>query len=327
MPTPQEIDKVKSNLKNLIDLNSDLLVGGNYKIENAYALLTLNDDHDLGLQIGVNLMSGAFWVGSDYYGAILANFACGVISHYTSNTPPSLQGTTSNLLNRFLNTSNQFLLDLETFYENPEAYWDVVYSGNVINAFGTYSVSGKLSDLATIDVPDKTSVLYSQSLVKCEFGLDQQIWNELLKNFVITGYYPEYSYSAKNYSWNDMCNNASTYYLKYPAYWNYWYYQQNKGLFGGDHSCYVQTDYNIGIGYSFAHDGSLSNQACNYLFNDLFDGVPNPNMTQNAGLFPREFVFNNMPGIRKVSQFLGQENPNTLINRLKKLFKQFIWFK
>jgi hypothetical protein len=48
MPTAQEIDKVRSNLKNLIDLNSDLLIGGNYKIENAYALLTLNDNHDLG---------------------------------------------------------------------------------------------------------------------------------------------------------------------------------------------------------------------------------------------------------------------------------------
>lgn len=142
MPTLQEIEKVKSNLKNLMDLNSDLLVGGNYKIENAYALLTLNDDRDLGLQIGVNLISGAFWVGSDYYGAILANFACGVIAQYTSSTPPSLQGTTSNLLNRFLNTSNQFLQDLETFYGNPEAYWDTVYSGYVCTPFGTYPVSG-----------------------------------------------------------------------------------------------------------------------------------------------------------------------------------------
>lgn len=157
--------------------------------------------------------------------------------------------------------------------------------------------------------------------MKCEFGLDQQVWNELLKNFVITGYYPEIYYSAKNYSWNDMCSNASDFYLRYPAYWNYWYYRQDKGLFGADHSSYVQTDYNIGTGYSFAHDGSLSAQACNYLFNDLFDGVPNPNVTANAGLFAREFVFNSMPGIRKTSQFLSSQNPESLLNRIRKFLR------
>jgi hypothetical protein len=50
----------------------------------------------------------------------------------------------------------------------------------------------------------------------------------------------------------------------------------------------------------------LSNDACNYLFNDLYNGVPNPNVTFGGGLFAREFVFNNMPNIKKTSHTFNQ---------------------
>jgi len=46
--------------------------------------------------------------------------------------------------------------------------------------------------------------------------------------------------------------------------------------------------------------GGLSEDACNYLFCDLSDGVPNPSAV-NGGLFARTFVFNNMSGIKKTT--------------------------
>ena len=55
-PTEAQIEKVKNNLTNMIAWNQQLQVEGNTKILNAYALLTLSDNHDLGLQIGLNLM-------------------------------------------------------------------------------------------------------------------------------------------------------------------------------------------------------------------------------------------------------------------------------
>ena len=213
MPTQQEIDKVKLNLRNLIDLNSDILVNGNLKIENAFALLSMVDDKDLGVQIGINLVDGAFWQASDGISSIASNFCCGVVAKYSSNTPPSLNAATSRLIERFQNTSNQFQYDLEAFYDNPTTYWDIVYSGQVHTAFGTYNVSGKLSDLATIDVPSKTNTGYTETMVKSVFGLDQQIWNTLLPNFVITAWYPQIQCDDRlsQCSESALISNASLY--------------------------------------------------------------------------------------------------------------------
>lgn len=307
-PTQDQIDRVKTNLRNLIQLNSDLLVGGNLKIENAFALLTIQDNRDLGTQIGINLIDGAFWAASamtdgaiaDPLAAAAANFCCGVISNYSSNTPPSLQGATSQLITRFQNTSNQFQRDLETFEQDPVTYWNVQYGGTVCTPFGTHNVSGSLADLSTVDVPGKLDPSYTDIEVRCEYGLDQEVWNVLLPNFVITAWYPEMKFPANQYNDQGMVNWNNDYYANNPSYHNVWKYYYDKGFFGGDKSAYYLTQYNIGTGYSVFSDGHLSSQACNYLFSDLTDGVPNPNAV-NGGLYTRSFVFNNMPNIKKTS--------------------------
>lgn len=302
MPTQQEIDKVKQNLSNLIDLNTDILVNGNIKIDNAYLLLSMSDDHDLGVQIGINLIDGAFWALSDGVTSVVSNFCCGVISHYSSNTPPSLQGSVSNLLNRLQVTSLQFQYDLQKFYDDPTTYWDVEYCGNVINAFGTYPVCGKLSDLVNVDVPSRSQSEYTVDLIKCLFGLDQVVWAKLLENFVITEYYPSMAcYVSQGYTEQRMIDNACGWYENNPSYWRYWKYEQAKGFWGGDKSAYWYNDFNIGTGWSMFSCGGLSHDACNYLFNDLYNGIPNPSMTIGGGLYAREFVFNNMPNIKRAS--------------------------
>ncbi len=300
MPSRTDIDKVKSNLNNLIDLNSQLLVGGNLKIENAFLLLSMQDNHDLGVQIGINLIDGAFWTAGDVVGGLIANFCCGVISHYSDNTPPSLLGVTSQLITRFQETSNQFQFDLQTFHDSPEEYWDTVYSGIVHTPFGAYPVSGKLSDLATVDVPSVDDPIFTEWLDKCEFGLDQEVWSELLKNFTITTYYPALQFPCKQYSYNDVVNWNTNFYENNPSYWNNFYYCHDKGLFGNDQSYYALYQNNIGTGWSMFSCGGLSEDACNYLFCDLSDGVPNPSAV-NGGLFARTFVFNNMSGIKKTT--------------------------
>jgi hypothetical protein len=310
MPTQQDIDKVKLNLSHLIDLNSDILLNGNLKIENAFALLSIDDSKDLGVQIGINLLDGAFWEASDGISSFASNFCCGVVSAYSNNTPPSLMGVTSKLIERFQNTSIQFQYDLQKFYDDPLTYWDNVYSGQVQTAFGTYVVSGKLSDLSTIDVPSKTDTGYTKTMVKSVFGLDQQVWNTLLPNFVITAWYPQIQCDDRMSQCNEnaLISNASLFYIDNPAYWQYWEWYQDRGIFGGkkNHGIWYITDYSIGKGWSIGSYGNLSDDACNYLFSDLYNGVSNPNVVFGGGLFTREFVFNNMPNIKKTSHTFNQ---------------------
>jgi len=309
MPTQQEIDKVKLNLSNLIDLNRDLLNQGNMKIDHAFFLLSLKDDHDLGVQVGINLLDGAFWAAAAINGGPLAagaaNFCCGVLSHYSQSNPPSLQGAVANLVNRLQVTSTQFQYDLEKFYENPETYWNTEYCGNYTDVFGTRQICGKLSDLATVDVPTQEQTEYTDDLVKCVFGLDQVVWAQLLQNFIITECYPANAYYVK-YGWTEqkMESNASSYYTANPSYYCYWDYEQDKGFWGGDKSAYWRTDCNIGTGWSLTSDGHLSKDACNYLFSDLYNGVPNTAAPVDGGLYAREFVFNNMSKIKKVQKYV-----------------------
>jgi len=309
MPTQADIDKVKQNLSNLIDLNTDILNNGNIKIDNAGLLLSIKDDHDLGVQIGINLLTGAFWglaaVQAGFVGAFVSNFCCGVVSHYTSSNPPSLQSSVANLKERLQVTSVQFQYDLQKFYGDPVTYWDTEYCGNVVNAFGTYPVCGKLSDLANADVPSKADTGYTKNLIQAVFGLDQIVWYNMLSNFKITECYPAVAYYVKQ-GWTEerMESNVSSYYTIHPSYYCYWDYEQAKGFWGGDKSAYWRTDCNIGTGWSLTSDGHLSDSACNYLFNDLYNGVPNPNMAVSGGLYAREFVFNNMPNIKRVSKYI-----------------------
>lgn len=324
-PTQAQIDKVRANLNNLIQLNSDVLYGGNMRIDNAFLKLSLQDSKDLGLQIGLNLLCGGFWaaaaVDSGGLAALAANFCSGVVSHYANETPPSLMGQTAQLITRFQNTSMQLQYDLQTFYADPVTYWNKQYSGTFSDAFGTYNVSGSLSDLANCDVPAKTDAQYTQVELLCLKGVDQQTWNVLLPNFVITTWYPEQQFYSKYYSEQYVKDWCKNYCANNPSYWvDYkWYY--DKGFWGGDQSAYYATEHNIGTGHAAFSDGHLSDDACNYLFSDLTDGNPNPKAI-NGGLFHRSFVFNNMPNIKKTTYtYPNSTRFGSYFRRLKNLFK------
>lgn len=284
MPTDDQIKKVKTNLSRLQSMNDQIYNYGNAKILNAYALLTQQDNKDLGLQIGLNLLCGGFWaVGGEFgaLGAIAANFMAGVVSGYAVSTPPSLNETFSNLISRFEQTSLQVDSDLAILYSDPVSNWDTVYTGTFSNPFGTYTASGTLDELSTVDVPAETDPLYEQIVTKAVYGLDQVIWSVLLPRFSVTELDPP----GELYNNPDIDAWAQSFYSAHPAYWCVWIYYPNSKKPKKNH--YNITQHVIGSGVSTFSDGHLNNDACSYLFLDSTDGtIINP-----YGLFNRTFVF------------------------------------
>lgn len=296
MPSDADILKVKNNIRNMINFNNYLYTQGNTKILNAYALLSLSDNHDLGVQIGINLLCGAFWaLGGPFgaVGAIAANFLAGMVGSYAFSTPPSLQAQISSLLLRFQATSEQANADMEILDSDPATYWDKSYSGTVNTPFGTYTATATVSQLATIDFPAQTDPQFMDMIYTAQYALDQCVWAQLLQNFVITQYQPGTEYPCSQYSESKMESNAAGFYAANPSYWNCWTYQQYITKKGVDKSYYLLYQNNIGTGASAFSDGHLSDDACHYLFIDSFDNV----IINSNGLFHRNYVFNNLNGI------------------------------
>jgi len=288
------IEKVRINLCHLMDLNRALLEGSLFRIENANELLSITKDRDLGFQVGINLLDGAFWQAGDVMSSVASNFCCGLIANYTSITPPSIQMGVSTLLNRFQNTSYQFNADLEKLHSNPTLYWDNIYAGTVYNPWGEFEVSTKLSDLADITIPGPNDDGFQTIVNKLIYGTDQVIWWSLLGdgNFVICKDLASQMFSTKDYP-NDAAieqlNNE--HYKEHPAEYINWLPYNNHG------DTYYQQWYSkLGTGW----DGPISDGAANYLFNDLSEGYINPNATKNTwtkGLFNRKVVFTDWKNI------------------------------
>jgi len=299
-PTEEQILRVKQNIRNLINFNNYLYTQGNTKILNAYYLLSLVDNKDLGLAIGLNILEGAMIaIGEegDIIGIIIANFSCGVLDGYTDSTPPSLNAQMSSLLTRFQATSEQLNVDLEMYYSNPATYWNKTFSGSVTNAFGTYPISSTFSDLATIDFPAQTDSAFMNYILKAQYALDQQVWNTLLQNFEITQFNPSTMYPCKTNTEQQMESNAAGFYAKNKSYWNNWVYYHSTNRKGEDNSYFTHWQNNIGTGASAFSDGHLNDSACDYLFIDSYDNV----IINSNGLFHRYFVFNNMGKIKHTS--------------------------
>ena len=305
-PTTEQIQQVQTNLANLISLNQSLLLGGNMRIENAFTLLSMNDSGDPGIDVGVNLLDSGFLMAGDLIpgGTIAATFACAVVANYTTQTPVSLLGTASSLLDRFQLTNYQFNSDLEMFHSNPEQYWDVVYSGSVNNAFGSYPVTSSLSELANITIPGPNDEGYQNMVNVLVYGTDQVSWFTLLGEYTITNYTEpqgEYASAVDEQESEGMTQQdiITGYYIQPEGNLEQYYFTCE--YVGGKKPMY--NVYSSVIGKSSSD--LMSSEAANYLFSTLNGDYPNPEATENtycAGLFNREFVFTEMGGINRVSQ-------------------------
>jgi hypothetical protein len=284
--SPDDIQKVKDNLNNMISFNKDLLNQANMKLENAYALLTEQDNQDLGLQIGINLLGGCFWALGSLLGPlgnIPANFLSGMVSNYATNTPPNINGAFSSLITRLQGTFNQVEADLSKYYQDPVANWDTVLDGTFDIPFQKVTASGKLSDLAQIDFPTQDDPNYYTIQNGCIKALDQTIWVTLLQKFVITHYV-----LSNNQPWSDMDTNAwdNSFLRDHKSYYHTWTPQDNVDKHGRHYRTFDQEEYNIGSGAGMFSDGALNDDACNYLFYNYSSDVANQN-----GLFVRADFF------------------------------------
>ena len=299
-----DIDTVKKNLNNMISFNRDLLNNSNMKLENAYALLTQKDDKDLGLQIGLDLVSGCLSKLADLLepaGPLAASFLSGLVGGYSSSTPPALNDLFSSLLIRLQKTFLQANDDLATYYQDPVANWDKIVGGTFNTPFGKKTVSGKVSDLVEINFPVQSDPSYYNLLNGCLKALDQGIWATLLTRFVVTDFQED-----NPPLWYLPCNpddNDNNFIPKNKSYYNVWTYHEDKDCYGNLVKYYTQEQYNIGTGAGTFSDGALNDSACNYLFHNYSSAIANPD-----GLFERSFVMTSL-GIPTAVQHIHNRPP------------------
>ena len=301
-PTPAQIAQVQTNLKNMQALNDYVYnQGGSSRITNAYLLLSETDGSDPGLTIGLNVLEGAFWAIGGSLGPIgnfAASFLSGMVAWWAQadNTPPSLNSTFASMAIRIQQTSLAVDTQLAQYYQDVPGNWNVSFTYN--------NQTVTLADLATIQFPAETDPAFEQLAAKAIFALDQQVWTTVLKaNFVITLW--ELSsgptiFSGKEsdppISWDEM------FIAKNPAYYNTWTWHSKHGC--GDQSGWLINEYNVGTGAGVFSDGSMSHDACNYLFIDSYDGV----VINANGLFPRATVFTGL-GIRQTTYYVSGGSP------------------
>jgi len=321
-PSQEDINKVKNNLNNMISFNKDLLNNANMKLENAYALLTQTDNKDLGLQIGLDLVSGCLSKLADLLepaGPLAASFLSGLVGGYSSSTPPALNDLFSSLLTRLQKTFLQTNDDLAIYYQDPVANWDKTVGGTFNTPFGKKTVSGKVSDLVNVKFPVQSDPSYYDLLNGCLKALDQGIWATLLTRFVITDYQED-----NPPMWNFPCNPDdidNNFIPVHKSYYNVWSYHEDKDCHGNPIKYYTQEQYNLGTGAGTFSDGALNDSACNYLFHNYSSRIANPD-----GLFERSFVMTKL-NIPTAVQHIHNRPPQlampgmTYESRLSKLFR------
>jgi len=301
-PTPAQIAQVQSNLTNMQAFNDYVYnQGGSSRITNAYLLMTIQDNNDLGLNIGLNLMEGMFWAVGGMLGPIgnfAASFLSGMLSYWadSENTPPSLNQTFASLFLRIQAQSLAVDTALATYYQDVAGNWGTSFTYN-----GTTCT---MEDLSTFQFPAETDPEFEKMAAASIFALDQYIWSTVMKiNYVVTLWeltsgptiFPG-SEGDPPVSWDEM------FIQKNPAYYNTWSWHNSSGC--GDTTGWEINEYNLGTGAGVFTDGSMSNEACAYLFIDSADGV----VINENGLYARATVFNNL-GLRTATQIVNDSGP------------------
>lgn len=302
MPTPDQIAQVQSNLKNMQALNDFVYnQGGSSRILNAYLRLSIQDSNDLGLNIGLNIFEGMFWAIGGMFGPVgnfTASFLSGMLSWWadSENTPPSLNQTFASMAVRLQQQSLAVDQQLATYYQDPSTYWDqqFVYNGQTVT----------LGDLASYQFPPETDPNFEKMAAASIFALDQSIWATVMKtNYVVTLWELSSGPLIMGGDQNDPPTSWDEMFIQNnPAYYNTWDWHDSQGC--GDQSGWEINEYNIGTGAGVFTDGSMSNEACAYLFIDSADGV----VINANGLFPRKTVFTGL-GIRQTTHTVSDTPP------------------
>lgn len=296
-PTSAQIELVKDNLKHMQKLNDYVYTNGLARVQNAYLLLSEADNTDPGLNVAVNVLEGAFWaIGSEGgpIGNFAASFMSGMVSSWTSNTPPSLNGEFASYYVRLQKTGLAVDSQLATYYQNVESDWNTQFTYN--------GQTTSLADLATSEFPGETNPAFETMASTALTTLDQTLWTQMLvANDYIAQWFQssgtdilpnsQQSSPPTQWAWNFIQQNPSSYIT--------WEWHNSSGC--GDSTGWLINQFSIGPGGNY----TLSDQACQYLFIDL-----NP-----QGLFNRETVFTNL-GIRQVTETVPSGGGGTVASEL-----------
>ena len=294
-PTPENIAIVQTNLANIQAFNDYIYNNGQAYFTNCFLLMTSTDNSDPGLSVGLNILEGSFTaigVGYGEVGAFAACFMCGEVDSWSSTTPPNLNPVFASMLMRYQQTSITFDAQVANYISDPASFWT--------KTFYWKGQSCVLGDLALISFPDETVPSFFPMANVCLTGLDQAVWQQVFKKTCIITWWawvpdgqvapqPKWISSTTNMvSWD---NNFIS---KNPAYYATWIWHQDTGHLDKDY--WYTYEYNVGVGASAFHDGSISDDACKYLFIDSSDGT----VINKNGLIARKVVFEDW-GINKVT--------------------------
>lgn len=306
-PTEANLARLRTNLKNMQHFNDQLYVNTIAKTANAFLLLSRTDSGDPGMSIGINLLCGAMiGVGAEFgiVGAVVANYFCGLVSQYSTSTPPSLLTQYTSYITRIQATSNQADLDMAESDANPVSNWSTSRSGSFATPWGTKSASCTLGQLAAVDVPNEMNPAYDQMMIKAVFAFDQTLWWYIVnQNYQVNGWNSGFMLPVivqasdvpnGDTGMNNYCNN---YMAELPPHWTYWLYSHSTDKKGHDTSTYMLLDYSLGSAPVHGKDQPVPDAAATYMFIDTIPGT----VINAAGLFNRLFVFTGF-GLKTVEQ-------------------------
>ena len=294
-PTPENIAIVKTNLANIQAFNDYIYANGQAYFTNCFLLMTSTDNSDPGLAVGLNLLEGSFAaMGADFgpVGAFAACFMCGEVNSWASTTPPNLNAVFASMLIRYQQSSFTFDSQVANYISDPAFFWTQTFSWN--------GQSCMLGDLASISFPNETDPSFFPMAKACLTALDQTVWQQVLQQkCVITwwAWIPDGQVSPQPKMINSDTNMVSwdeNFISKNIAYYATWTWHQDTGF--ADKDYWYTYEYNLGTGVSEFHDGSISSDACKYLFIDSADGV----VINSNGLMPRKVVFEDW-GIKRAT--------------------------
>lgn len=283
MPTDADIEKVRRNLTNLQSFNDYLYDHSNAYIVRAYSLLN-ETQKDEGKVVCIDMMEASFKAMSGAVfgdtGKIGASILCGVLKKWDSVPPVDMGGTFADLVERFAAAAQDVDTQLATYHDNPVGYWN--------EQFVYEDLSCTLGDLANIDFPAENEDEFFTLMTPCQYALDQYIWKYILLNgdFQLNEWLPG-TCMPTSFDFNAWGNS---FYQVHPAYWAVCFYHQDTGDCG-DSSYWDLTQWNLATGAGMFSDGSISDDAANYLFSDWSPGTPNQNCIAPGGLYTRDEVF------------------------------------
>jgi len=294
--TPEDIQKVKTNLANMQAFNDYLYSSGNTYIINCFALLSKADSSDPGNKTGMALLEGsigaAFWI-MDSVGAFASCFLCSIISDWGNVIPPNLAQTFSSMMIRFDKSHIQLDQDIAVYASDPATYWNKTFSWNGITI--------TLGDLATIDFPSQTDPDFYLFTDASLLGLDKAVWTETLKMLCKTSHFaPDNNCECVEVSQKtDMNQWYKDLLSSHPSRFATWTWHSDTGLYDHDEWHVDEATLNFKEGTA-AHFQEIPDGACAYLFIDSVPGVT----INSQGLFTREYVFDTWDGMGLENTYL-----------------------